>query len=178
MQFQAVAYGVTLNRTPTQRKSHQRQFNQTFVLTNFFLLNHLCKTQNGIPLTPLARQISKNFSNKGRDEFENELLLISKTPQQIKKWFQFCSYSGNYASRTLINSKTHKGIDQSTPLVMRSLQLTEAIPHGNSIKRSSQKMKILMIDVDQLLRNQPYLSQSLEETSHFLYWDISEGDVG
>ena len=90
----------------------------------------------------------------------------------------FCSYSENHASRTLINSKIHKTIDQSTPLVTRYLQLTEAIPHGNSIKRSSQKMKILMIDVDQLLRNQPYLSQSLEETSHFLYRDISEGDLG
>ena len=141
-------------------------------------MNHLCEAQNGIPLTPLAIYISKNLSNKGRDKFENELLFIGKTPQQIKEWFEFCSYSENHASRTLINSKTHKAIDQSTPLVTRYLQLTEAIPHGNSLKKSSQKLKTLMIDVDQLLRNQPYLSQSLEETSHFLYWDISEGDLG
>ena len=30
----------------------------------FFLLSHLCETQNGIPLTPLAIYISKNLSNK------------------------------------------------------------------------------------------------------------------
>jgi len=29
-----------------------------------------------------------------------------------------------------------------------------------------------------LLTNQPDLSQALEETSYFLYWDISEGDLG
>ena len=107
-------------------------------------MNHLCEAQNGIPLTPLAIYISKNLSNKGREKFENKLLFIGKTPQQIKEWFEFCSYSGNHASRTLINSKTHKVIDQSTPLVTRYLQLTEAIPHGNSLKKSSQKMKTLI----------------------------------
>ena len=55
----------------------------------------------------------------------------------------------------------------------------EAIPHRNSLKEYFQKMKNLTIDVDHLLSNQPYLSQALEETSHFLYWDdLSEGDVG
>ena len=81
-------------------------------------------------------------------------------------------------SRILINSKVHKAIDQSIPLVMRYVQLTEAIPSEISLEKSFQKMKALMIDVDQLLSEQPYLSQALEETSHFLYWDISEGDLG
>ncbi|SVB57494.1 uncharacterized protein METZ01_LOCUS210348 [marine metagenome] len=145
----------------------------------FFLLSHLCETQNGIPLTPLAIYISKNLSNKGEDKFKDELLLLGKTPQQIKEWFEFSNYSENHASRTLINSEIQKAIDQSATLIMRYLQLTEIIPHGNSLKESFQKMKNLTIDVDHLLSNQPYLSQALEETSHFLYWDdLSEGDVG
>jgi hypothetical protein len=45
-------------------------------------------------------------------------------------------------------------------------------------KKSSQKIKALIHDLDSLITNQPYLSQALEETSHFLYWDISEGDLG
>ena len=68
----------------------------------FFLLNHLCETRNGIPLTPLARYISKNLSNKGEDKFKNELLILGKTPEQIKEWFEFCRYSENHASRTLL----------------------------------------------------------------------------
>ena len=145
----------------------------------FFLLSHLCETQNGIPLTPLAIYISKNLSNKGEDKFKDELLLLGKTPQQIKEWFEFSNYSENHASRTLINSKIQKAIDQSATLIMRYVQLTEIIPHGNSLKESFQKMKNLTIDVDHFLSNQPYLSQALEETSHFLYWDdLSEGDVG
>ena len=145
----------------------------------FFLLSHLCETQNGIPLTPLAIYISKNLSNKGEDKFKDELLLLGKTPQQIKEWFEFSNYSENHASRTLINSEIQKAIDQSATLIMRYVQLTEIIPHGNSLKESFQKMKNLTIDVDHLLSNQPYLSQALEETSHFLYWDdLSEGDVG
>ena len=142
-------------------------------------MDHLCKTQNGIPLTPLAIYISKNLSNKGEDKFKDELLLLGKTPQQIKEWFEFSNYSENHASRTLINSEIQKAIDQSATLIMRYVQLTEIIPHGNSLKESFQKMKNLTIDVDHLLSNQPYLSQALEETSHFLYWDdLSEGDVG
>ena len=103
----------------------------------------------------------------------------AKPPQQIKEWFEFSNYSENHASRTLINSEIQKAIDQSATLIMRYVQLSEIIPHGNSLKESFQKMKNLTIDVDHLLSNQPYLSQALEETSHFLYWDdLSEGDVG
>ena len=60
---------------------------------------------------------------------------------------------------------------------LKALQL---VSHNeNSPKESFQKMKTLMIGVDHLLSNQPYLSQALEETLHFLYWDdLSEGDVG
>jgi hypothetical protein len=61
---------------------------------------------------------------------------------------------------------------------MQYVQLAEAIPKENRSKNPSQKMKVLVNDVDNLLTNQPYLSQALEETSHFLYWDISEGDLG
>ena len=46
-------------------------------------------------------------------------------------------------------------------------------------------MKNMITDLDKLLskqpylsKKQPYLSKALEETSHFLYWDISEGDLG
>jgi hypothetical protein len=144
----------------------------------FFLLDHLCDTQNGIPLTPLAIYISKNLSNKGKDKFINELLLIGKTPQRIKEWFQFYNYSKNNMSRILINSKVHKAVDQSIPLVKRYVRLTEITPSMKSINESFKKMKALVIDLDKLLSSQPYLSQALEETSHFLYWDISEGDLG
>jgi hypothetical protein len=60
---------------------------------------------------------------------------------------------------------------------MRYVQLAEAIPHENRQKEPSQKMKALVTDLNNLLTNQPYLSQALEETSYFLYWDISEGDL-
>ena len=70
-------------------------------------------------------------------------------------------------------------MDQFSALVMRYVKLAEAIPPRNSLKEYFQKTKNLTIDVDHLLSNQPYLSQALEETSHFLYWDdLSEGDVG
>ena len=145
----------------------------------FFLLSHICETQNGIPLTPLAIYISKNLSNKGEDKFKDELLILGKTPQQIKEWFDFCYYSEHQVSRTLISSEITKAMDQSSALVMRYVRLTEAIPYRNSLKEHLKKIKNLIIDVDHLLSNQPYLSQALEETSHFLYWDdLSEGDVG
>jgi len=136
----------------------------------FFLLNHICETQNGIPLTPLAIYISKNLSNKGKDKFRNELLVLGKTPQQIKEWFEFCRYSENHVSRTLLNSEIQIAIDQSTPFIMRYAQLTRATPNENLPRESFQKMKNLIIDIDKLLSRQFYLSQALEETSHVLYW--------
>ena len=103
---------------------------------------------------------------------------MGKTPQQIKEWFEFCRYSENHASRTLLNSEIQIAIDQSTPFIMRYAQLTRATPNENLLRESFQKMKNLIIDIDKLLSRQFYLSQALEETSHVLYWDISEGELG
>jgi hypothetical protein len=144
----------------------------------FFILNHLCETQNGIPLTPLAIYLSKNILQKGEDQFKAELLVLGKTPQQIEEWFGFCRYAESHVSRNLLDSKIQKAIDQSTKLIMRYVQLAKAIPHENRSRNPSNKVKVLVTDLDNLLINQPYIRQALEETSHFLYWDISEGDLG
>ena len=163
----------SLKKVPTEAIQIDSRINKLF-----FILNHLCETRNGIPLTPLAIYLSKNISKKGEDQFKDELLVLGKTPEQIKEWFDFFRYAESRASRTLLNSKIQKAIDQSTALIMRYVQLAEANPHEKRSKTPSQKMKVLVTDLDNLLTSQPYLSQALEETSHFLYWDISEGDLG
>ncbi len=163
----------TLNKIPAEALQMDSRINKIF-----FLLKHLCETQNGVPLTPLAIYISKNLSKKGEDKFKDELLVIGKTPQRIKEWFDFFKYSLNHASRKLLHSEIRKAIDQSTPLIMRYVQLTETKPSGNFPEKHFQKVNILLEQADQLLANQPYLRKALEETSHYLYWDISEGDLG
>ena len=163
----------SLKKVPTEAIQIDSRINKLF-----FILNHLCETQNGIPLTPLAIYLSKNISKKGEDQFKDELLVLGKTPEQINEWFDFCRYAESHAYRTLLNSKIQKAIDQSTALIMRYVKLTEANPHEKRSKNPSQKIKVLVTDLDNLLISQPYLSQALEETSHFLYWDISEGDLG
>ena len=145
----------------------------------FFLLNHLCETQNGIPLTPLAKYVSQNLTEKGEKKFKDELLLLGKTIQQIDEWFKFSRYAENQISRTLVISEIQKAIDNCTPLIKRYVQLTEIISHGSLQKNKSfQKMLTLIADIDRLLSNQPYLAQASEETSQILYWDITEGDLG
>ena len=163
----------TLNKIPAEALQVDSRINKIF-----FLLNHLCETQSGVPLTPLAIYISKNISKKGEDKFKDELLMIGKTPQRIKEWFDFCEYALNHASRKLLHSEIQKAIDQSTPLIMRYVQLTKIKPSGNSPEKHFQKVNILLEQLDQLLTSQPYLRKALEETSHYLYWDISEGDLG
>ena len=78
-----------------------------------------------MPLTPLVIYISKNISQKGEDKFKDELLVLGKTPQRIKEWFDFCEYSLSHVSRILLHSEIQKAIDQSTPLVIRHVQLTK-----------------------------------------------------
>jgi hypothetical protein len=163
----------TLDKIPAETLQLDSRINKIF-----FLLNHLCETQSGVPLTPLAIYVSKNISQKGEDKFKDELLVLGKTPQRIKEWFDFCKYALNHASRQLLHSEIQKAIDQSSPLVIRYVKLTEIKTSGNSPEKYFQKIKILMEQADQLLTSQPYLRKALEETSHYLYWDISEGDLG
>ena len=58
------------------------------------------------------------------------------------------------------------------------MQLVETINSGDMLEESLKKVQILTIDLDKTLLNQPYLAQTLEETSHVPYWDITEGDLG
>ena len=143
-----------------------------------FLLNHLCDTQRGIPLTPLAIYLSKNIAKKGKSIFEAELLAIGKTSQQIDKWFEFCHYAESQIARTLVLAKIQTAINQSVPLILRYVKLADIISRGGPPEESLQKVEELTINIDQLLFNQPYLSKALEETSHIPYWDITEGDLG
>jgi hypothetical protein len=163
-----------LKKIPTETIQLDSRINKLF-----FVLNHLCETKNGIPLTPLAIYLSKNISQKGESQFKDELLVLGKTPQQINEWFKFCRYAESHVSRTLLNSKIQKAIDQSNTLIIKYVLLTKVIPNKNFLNETLQKIKTLITDIDSLLDNQPYLRQALEETSHFLYWDdLSEGDVG
>ena len=97
----------TLNKIPAEALQVDSRINKIF-----FLLNHLCETQGGIPLTPLAIYVSKNISKKGEDKFKDELLVLGKTPQRIKEWFDFCEYSLSHASRILLHSEIQKAMDQ------------------------------------------------------------------
>ena len=143
-----------------------------------FLLNHICETQDGIPLTPLAIYLSQNLEERGEVEFRAELLSIGKTPQQIDKWFKFYRYAESHKSRILISSKIQAALNESTYLIERYVQLVETINSGDMLEESLKKVQILTIDLDKTLLNQPYLAQALEETSHVPYWDITEGDLG
>ena len=143
-----------------------------------FLLNHLCDTQSGIPLTPLAIYLSQNISEKGEGKFKSELLAIGKTPRQIDKWFAFCRYAESRVSRTLVIAKIQTAINQSIPLILRYVKIADVISRGDPPEDSLQKVNTLTINIDQFLFNQPYLAQALEETSHVPYWDITEGDLG
>ena len=67
---------------------------------------------------------------------------------------------------------------------LKGVRKTLGKTQEKSLNESFQKMKNLITDLDKLLskqpylsKKQPYLSKALEETSHFLYWDISEGDL-
>ena len=118
-----------------------------------FLLNHLCDTQSGIPLTPLAIYLSQNLEERGEVEFRAELLSIGKTPQQIDKWFKFCRYAENHKSRILISSKVQVALDESTYLIERYVQLAETINSGDMLEESLKKVQILTIDLDKTLLN-------------------------
>lgn len=144
----------------------------------FFALGHLCETEKGIPLNDLATYIARNISEKGKNEFKSELLLLGKTPQQVKAWFEFYHYAQNHKSRTLKILKIHNALDQSTLFIERYAQLAEGISRGDSSEITLKKTQTLNINIDKLLSQQPYLAQALDEISHVPYWDINESTGG
>ena len=143
-----------------------------------FALNHLCETKKGIPLNDLATYIAINLSKKGKKEFKSELLLLGKTPQQIKFWFDFYYYAQNHKSRTLNISKIRNALNQSTRFIERYNQLASGISQDEPPKVILKKTQALNINIDKLLSQQPYLVQALDEISRVPYWDINESTGG
>ncbi len=144
----------------------------------FFALDHLCETQNGIPLNDLALYIAYNLSSKSKKEFREELLVLGKTKKQINTWFEFYDYAQHKKARTLQLSEIKTAINQSAILINRYTQLAEVISNGESPEQALHKTLILSSNIDQLLKEQPYLAQALEEFAHVPYWDINESSGG
>jgi len=144
----------------------------------FFILNYLCETKNGIPLNDLARYLSHNIANKGEEAFKEELIKLGKTPQQIKKWFEFFRYAQNHKSRILAPSSIQITINGFIPLINEYNSLTKIINQQNSSDFLLKKTKNLMVQIDSFLSSDPYTTQALDEISQVPYWDINESIGG
>jgi hypothetical protein len=143
-----------------------------------FILNYLCKTKNGIPLNDLALYISRNITDKGEEKFKKELFLLGKTSPQIKNWLNFFSYAKNNEFRTLKLAGIQNTIKSSIPLISVYASLTKNITRPNSSKIILKKTSDLLIQIDNFLSSDPYITQALNEISRVPYWDINESVGG
>ena len=144
----------------------------------FFILDYLCKTQNGIPLNDLALYLSYNISNKGEAAFKEELISLGKTSQQIKNWFEFFRFAQNHKSRILDRSSLQITINGFKTLINEYKSLTKGINQQKSSDFFLKKTKSLTVQIDNFLSSDPYTTQALGEISRVPYWDINESIGG
>ena len=144
----------------------------------FFLLNYLCETKNGIPFNDLATYISRSIADKGETAFKEELIILGKTPKQIKNWFDFFLFAQRHRLRTLNSSTIRATINKAIPLISNYVSLEKNINQSKQSKVILENAVALIIKIDGFFSNDLYITQALDEISHVPYWDINESTGG
>ena len=144
----------------------------------FFLLNYLCETKNGIPFNDLATYISRSIADKGETAFKEELIILGKTPKQIKNWFDFFLFAQRHRLRTLNSSTIRATINKAIPLINNYVSLEKNINQSIQSKVILKNTEALRIKIDRFFSSDPYITQALDEISHVPYWDINESTGG
>ena len=117
----------------------------------FFTLNYLCETKDGIPLNDLATYISRSIADKGEAAFKAELIILGKTPKQIKNWFDFFLFAQRHRLRTLNSSTIRASINKATPLISNYVSLEKNINQSKQSKVILENVVALIIKIDEFL---------------------------
>jgi hypothetical protein len=142
-----------------------------------WLLGYLCQTAEGVPLNELATYLTKNLKEKSKPQFKQELIILGKTEAEIDIWFVFSDVSLKNETRQLDLETVYNSIQKSLPLLLEYKSLAEEVDQSPN-KEQIESVNNLYQKIEQLESSDPYLAQSLLETSQVPHWDIDESTGG
>lgn len=127
-------------------------------------LNHLCKTQNGIPFDVIARMIVPMLKEKGEQLFLEEMFNFGHSPEEVEKLVEYAKFAENNLNRKLDINQIMKTMEESHPYIDRLVALSDKI---GKVEPDSilNEAKSLIDDIEKFRATNPYLKQADYENS-------------
>ena len=138
-------------------------------------LNHLCATQNGIPLEEIAEIIVPRLKAKGEQVLMQDLIDLGHFEEEAEKLIAYARFAESNLNRKLEFDRITKTITESQPFVDRMLDLSKKIGAVGSEKIMTDS-KVLIGDIEKFLATDPYLVLADKENSAIPHSRYITGD--
>ena len=143
-----------------------------------FHLEYLCNTLNGIPMNEVARYVHDGINEKGKENFRKELIILGKSETEIDIWFEFTRFSLKNKNRPLKLQAILNSIKKSIPYINAYASMAEKINRHEIDESIPNNVADLTQKLENLFKNDKYLSKALSENDNIPYVDINESTGG
>lgn len=128
-------------------------------------LRHLCKTAEGVPLSPLARRVSNLIEEKGKEGARQYLLDQGRAPKDIEIWFQYTESAQHARTRQVPYASVEALIRKTRPLLDAYESLYQMEVTAASQQQFLTQAVTLLEVLHERLENEPELVVAMKEDS-------------
>ena len=127
-------------------------------------LNHLCATQNGVPLEGVAQMLVPQLKAKGAQVVMEDLINLGHIEEEAKKLIAYARFAESNLNRKLEFDRITKTITESQPFINRLVELSKKIGEVGAEKFLTDS-KVLISDIEKFIATDPYLVLADKENS-------------
>mgnify|MGYP000405643113 CR=1 FL=1 len=138
-------------------------------------LNHLCKTQNGVPLEEIAQILLPRLKAEGEKAVTEDLINLGHFEEEAEKLIAYARFAENNLNRKLEFDQITKTITESQPFANRLVAISKKIGEVES-ETIMTESKVLISDIEKFLRTKPYLVLAAKENAEIPHSRYITGD--
>ena len=138
-------------------------------------LNHLCTTQNGVPLEDIAQILVPRLKAEGEKAVIEDLINLGHFEEEAEKLIAYARFAESNLNRKLEFDQISKTITESQPFANRFVELSKKIGEIES-ETILTESKVLISDIEKFLRTKPYLVLADKETAEIPHSRYITGD--
>jgi NTP pyrophosphatase (non-canonical NTP hydrolase) len=138
-------------------------------------LNHLCATQNGVPLEEIAQILLPQLKAKGKQVLMEDLINLGHFEEEAEKLIAYVRFAENNLNRKLEFDLITKTIKDSKAFIKRFVKVFKKIGQVESEQVMSES-KVLISDIEKFLKTDAYLVLAGKENAEIPHSRYITGD--
>jgi hypothetical protein len=146
------------------------------ITTLIVRLQHLCRTQNGVPLEEIAQILLPRLKATGEKKLMEDLINLGHFEEEAEELIAYVKSAKKNLNRKLELNQITKTIKESQLFANSFVNIFKRIGAVGSEKIMTDS-KILIDDIEKFLMTNPYLVQADKETANIPHSRYITGDT-